>query len=85
MTLTESGTDLTIYSTVWCGYCQRLKAQMSREGITFTEVDIELDPEAAAYVGSINGGSHTVPTLVFADGTALTNPPIGHVKQQLGR
>ncbi len=83
--MTEPGTDLTIYSTVWCGYCQRLKAQMNREGITFTEVDIEVDPAAAAYVESVNGGNQTVPTLVFADGTALTNPAIGQVKQQLGR
>lgn len=85
MTITEAGTDLTIYSTVWCGYCQRLKAQMTREGITFTEVDIEADPSAASYVESVNGGNQTVPTLVFADGTAMTNPPIGNVKKQLGR
>ena len=85
MTTTEPGTDLTIYSTVWCGYCQRLKAQMSREGITFTEIDIEADPEAAAFVQSVNGGNQTVPTLVFPDGTAMTNPPIGKVKEQLAR
>ena len=83
MTLTEPGTDLTIYSTVWCGYCQRLKGQMTREGITFTEIDIEIDEAAAAYVESANGGNQTVPTVVFADGTALSNPSIGQVKQQL--
>jgi len=73
-----------MYSTEWCGYCARLKAQMTREGITFTEVDIEADPEAAAYVESVNGGNQTVPTILFADGTAMTNPPIGQVKQHLG-
>jgi mycoredoxin len=78
-------TDVTIYSTVWCGYCSRLKAQMTREGITFTEVDIELDPEAAAFVESVNGGNQTVPTVRFADGTATANPPIGLVKELLGR
>ena len=31
---------VTMYSTPWCGYCQRLKAQMTREGIEFVEVDI---------------------------------------------
>ena len=30
-----------------------------------------------------NGGNRTVPTLVFADGTALTNPSIDQVKAQL--
>jgi mycoredoxin len=32
-----------------------------------------------------NGGNQTVPTLVFADGSALTNPSIDQVRAQLGR
>ena len=74
---------LTIYSTPWCGYCQRLKAQMGRAGIEFVEVDIEQDPEAAAFVESVNGGNQTVPTLRFDDGTTMTNPSIGQVQAQL--
>lgn len=74
---------LTMYSTPWCGYCRRLKSQLSREGISFAEVDIEADPAAADYVMSVNGGNQTVPTVVFADGTALTNPTIAQVKSHL--
>ena len=33
---------LTMYSTTWCGYCHRLKTQMDREGIAYTEINIEL-------------------------------------------
>jgi mycoredoxin len=73
-----------MYSTTWCGYCQRLKAQMAREGISYNEVDIELDPAAADFVMSVNGGNQTVPTVVFPDGSARTNPSIGEVKQLLG-
>lgn len=76
---------LTMYTTVWCGYCQRLKAQLGREGIVFTEVDIEADPHAAAFVESVNGGNQTVPTVVFPDGTAMTNPSLGQVKEKVGR
>lgn len=72
-----------MYSTPWCGYCFRLKAQMEREGITFREVDIEADPAAAAFVESVNGGNQTVPTLVFPDGTTMTNPAIGEVTGHL--
>jgi mycoredoxin len=74
---------LTMYSTPWCGYCRRLKAQMDREGIGYTVVDIEQDPAAAEYVMSVNGGNQTVPTVRFPDGTALTNPTIVQVKQHL--
>ena len=74
---------LTMYSTTWCGYCQRLKAQLGREGIEFTEVDIERDEQAALLVERVNGGNRTVPTVVLPDGTALTNPSIGQLKAAL--
>ena len=73
-----------MYSTTWCGYCKRLKSQMQREGISFTEVNIEDVPDAAAYVMQVNGGSQTVPTLVFPDGTAATNPSLAEVKARIG-
>jgi mycoredoxin len=74
---------VTMYTTTWCGFCARLKTQMQREGIEYTEVDIERDESAAELVMSVNGGNQTVPTLVFADGTALTNPSLDQVKAQL--
>jgi mycoredoxin len=72
-----------MYSTPWCGYCRRLKTQMEREGISYREVDIEVDPQAAEYVMSVNGGNQTVPTVVFPDGTAMTNPSLVQVKERL--
>lgn len=74
---------MIMYSTPWCGYCARLKAQLGREGITFEEVDIEADPQAAAFVEQVNGGNQTVPTILFDDGTAMTNPSLAQVKAQL--
>jgi mycoredoxin len=72
-----------MYTTTWCGYCVRLKSQLQREGIPFAEVNIETDPDAAELVMRVNGGNRTVPTVVFPDGTALTNPSLGDVKAQL--
>ncbi|MEP9361679.1 mycoredoxin [Nocardioides sp. CN2-186] len=77
-----SGT-FTMYSTPWCGYCHRLKGQLDREGIAFDVVDIEQNPEAAQIVESANNGNQTVPTLVYADGTAQTNPSLAQVKAKL--
>lgn len=76
---------LTMYSTPWCGYCRRLAAQLDREGIGYTVVDIERNPAAAEYVTSVNGGTQTVPTVQFPDGTALTNPTITELKRHLRR
>jgi mycoredoxin len=74
---------LTMYSTVWCGYCRRLKLMLDREGIAYREVDIEVDHRAAEYVMSVNGGNQTVPTVLFPNGTSLTNPSLAQVKERL--
>jgi mycoredoxin len=75
--------SVTMYTTPWCGYCHRLKGQMDREGIAYDVVDIEEHPEAAQLVESVNGGNQTVPTLVYPDGSAQTNPSVMQVKEKL--
>ena len=82
MTAETTSATMTIYSTPWCGYCHRLMKQLDREGVGYDVVDIEQVPSAADYVMSVNGGNQTVPTVVFADGTALTNPSLAQVKAQ---
>jgi mycoredoxin len=78
-------TEVTMFSTVWCGYCRRLKGQLERAGITFAEIDIENDPAATELVMAVNGGNQTVPTLLFADGSALANPSLAQVQDHLDR
>jgi mycoredoxin len=75
--------QFTMYTTPWCGYCHRLRSQLDREGIAYDVVDIEQVPEAAQLVESANNGNQTVPTLVYPDGTAQTNPSLAQVKEKL--
>lgn len=75
--------SLTVFSTTWCGPCKRLKGLLKIEGIEFVEVDIDRDPEAESFVKEVNRGNAVVPTLLFADGTVLTNPTVASVKAQL--
>jgi mycoredoxin len=56
---------------------------MGREGISFTEVNIEDVPEAVQFVMDANDGNQTVPTLLFPDGSSATNPSINEVKKRL--
>ncbi len=78
-----SQATFTMYTTPWCGYCHRLQSQLDREGIRYDVVDIEQVPAAAEVVMSANGGNQTVPTLVYGDGTAHTNPSMAQVKHKL--
>lgn len=72
-----------MYSTQWCGYCKRLKADLRKAGIEFLEVDIENDDVSAALVEKANNGNQTVPTLIFEDGTSMTNPSLAKIKEHL--
>jgi mycoredoxin len=74
---------LTIYSTQWCGYCHRLMKQLDREQVGYEVVDIEHDRGRGQFVMGVNGGNQTVPTVVFPDGSAMTNPSLAQVKERL--
>lgn len=80
--------SVTMYSTTWCGYCQRLKKQLDREGIEYSEVNIEQDPESAAFVESVNNGNQVVPTVLVTparggEPLAMTNPSLRQVQAAL--
>ena len=74
---------ITVFSTTWCGPCRRLKMLMNAEAIPFVAVDIETDPEAVEFVRTVNGGNAVVPTVLFPDGSTLTNPTLAQVRAQL--
>ncbi|MBC7724285.1 MAG: mycoredoxin [Burkholderiaceae bacterium] len=73
-----------MFSTPWCGYCARLKSQLSKAGIAYREIDIEAVEGTAELVAEINGGNQTVPTVLFPDGSSATNPSLADVTARLG-
>ncbi|CAI7973620.1 MULTISPECIES: mycoredoxin [Parafrankia] len=74
---------LTMYTTPWCGYCVRLKGQLDRAGVEYVTVDIEQNPTAEQLVRDANNGNATVPTVVFPDGTVMTNPTLRQVTEKV--
>lgn len=74
---------ITMFSTSWCGYCKRLRRQLDEAGIPYTEVNIEETPGTAEIVESFNEGNQTVPTVIFPDGSAETNPSLATVQERL--
>ncbi len=71
-----------MYSTVWCGYCRRLKRQMEEAGIPFEEIDLDEDPSHDHKIIAATGGYRTVPTLEV-DGRLLVNPTLQQVQDAL--
>jgi mycoredoxin len=83
MEYVPSAGSITMFSTSWCGYCRRLKTQLDRAGVAYTEVNIEETPGTAELVEKVNGGNQTVPTVIFPDGSTATNPSLAEVTARL--
>ena len=75
--------ELTVYTTSWCPFSRRLVTDLDRAGIEFIDIDVDDSAAAAAIVQGLNNGNRTVPTVVFPDGSALTNPPLAQVQAKL--
>ena len=65
---------IKMYATNWCGDCRMAKRWFDARGIAYDYINIEEDEEATAYVIKVNGGSRSVPTIVFPDGSVLIEP-----------
>jgi mycoredoxin len=57
--------------------------QLDRAQILFDEINVDDDEQASQFVVNINGGNRTVPTVVFSDGSTLTNPSLRDVQNRL--
>ena len=65
---------VVVYWRKGCPFCKRLQLTLGRRVRDAVWVDVWADPEASAFVRSVNGGDEVVPTVVI-DGVAHTNPP----------
>ena len=79
----ERSDDDDVHDHAGAASARGSRAAWPREGIDCDEVDIEQVEGAAELVDEVNGGNRTVPTVVFDDGTALTNPSVKQVKEKL--
>ncbi|HEX4946202.1 MAG TPA: glutaredoxin family protein [Blastocatellia bacterium] len=66
--------DIKIYTTTWCPDCRVAKKYLDAKGIAYEEINIETDPDAAAFVMSVNAGKRKVPTFVVGT-DAFHNSP----------
>ena len=75
----SSSPDATLYWRPGCPLCMRMRLVLRAQRVRIHQVNIWRDAQAAAIVRSVADGNETVPTVVFADGSAWVNPPPGQV------
>ena len=66
--------QITMYGAGWCGDCIRSQRLLKELNVDYTYINIEEVDGAADKVVEINGGAQSIPVIVFADGSHLTEP-----------
>ena len=75
---------LRVIGASWCPDCKRAKTFLGQHRIEFQWVDMESDPTAQEEVERINGGKRIIPTIIFPDGSILTEPSNDELAEKLG-
>jgi len=73
-----------VYGTTWCGDTKRARRFFDENKIEYEWIDIDQNKEAGKLVEQINGGFRSVPTIIFPDGTTLTEPSTFQLRQKYG-
>lgn len=76
--------EITVYGAFWCPDCYRSKTFLGEHQVPYNWVDIEEDEEGERFVIETNQGKRRIPTIVFGDGTVLTNPTNAELAAALG-
>jgi mycoredoxin len=81
--MNDNAADIVVYTTRWCPACWRAKQLMKSMKVGYKEIDISFDQEAVETVMRLNRGYRSVPTIVFPDGSHLTEPHAHVLKTKL--
>ncbi|HEX7972843.1 MAG TPA: glutaredoxin domain-containing protein [Anaerolineales bacterium] len=68
------GESIIVYGADWCIDCRRAQQFLTRHQIPYTWINIDRDKKAEQYVLKVNRGMRSIPTIVFEDGSVLTEP-----------
>jgi glutaredoxin 3 len=55
---------IQIYTTRWCGYCDRAKALLEQKGLPYDEIALDDDPAFRQRIRDLTGG-WTVPQILI--------------------
>lgn len=75
---------ITVIGASWCPDCRRAKSFLADQRVAYDWVDLEKHPEATEIVERANNGARAIPTILFPDGSHLTEPGNDELADKLG-
>ncbi len=79
-----SDQSILVYGVNWCGDCRRARRFLNEHAVEYQFIDIDQDKKGEEFIKKVNRGYRSVPTIVFADGTTLTEPSNTELEKKLG-
>jgi thioredoxin reductase (NADPH) len=76
--------DIVIYGASWCPDCRQAKRFLSEQRVPFAWHDIEQEPQFLEVVQERNNGNNVIPTILFSDGSHLSEPTNEELADKLG-
>jgi glutaredoxin 3 len=63
----SAANEIIMYSTAWCGYCQRARNLFERKGAAVREIKIDEDTKERDIMLQKSGGRRTVPQIFIGE------------------
>ncbi|MGB1285175.1 MAG: glutaredoxin domain-containing protein [Aggregatilineales bacterium] len=79
----ETNNKITMYAHPACPMMYPVKALFDNTSVNYEYINIHEDDTARQYVREVNNGYESVPTLLFPDGSTMTEPGMNDLKQVL--
>ncbi len=80
----SSPKKIILFSSRWCAHSRSVENFLKRNEIDAHKINIDGDNEARQQLIDLNNGFASVPTLLFPDGTKLTEPSFSEIRQKIG-
>ena len=65
--MTAPASEILMYSTSWCGFCERARGLLRRKGIEFREIRLDETPDERESMMRRSGGRRSVPQIFIGD------------------
>jgi glutaredoxin 3 len=63
----SAAVEIIMYSTAWCGYCQRARNLLERKGVAVREIKIDEEATERDIMLKRTGGRRTVPQIFIGE------------------
>ena len=80
--MAENSERIVLYTSAYCGHSRSVERFLRKHEIPVETINIDGDREARARLIELNNGYASVPTLLFPDGSKLTEPPVSRLRQK---